>query len=91
MPRKERDFCDWRPCDTLERMVRQLMPSPSVRIPYPTGDGVPFVLVPDASQGFAVAALFFHYCPFCGTRIQGDPRGKDVKNWVSSVRLRRPH
>lgn len=86
MPRNPRDFCDWRPCDLLERMVQELMPPGDVQLPYSSGDGVPFVLVRDPTQNFASAALFFYYCPFCGTRVQGDPRGKDVKNWVKSLR-----
>ena len=69
------EFCDWVPCTSLQRLVDTLVPRdrPSRVIQL-------LVYVPKTNPLKApLKRVHFAYCPFCGTRIEGN---KEVLDWI---------
>lgn len=73
------EFCDWVPCDFLQKFIMSLMPGS--RSPRTVQA---LVFHPKNSpKGEPAKLVTFYYCPFCGTRIH---ENKEVLDWIDKKR-----
>jgi hypothetical protein len=71
------EFCDWVPCSQLQRFVDQLAPKDR-----PSRSLQVLAYVPKSNPRVEpLRRVTFYYCPFCGTRIEGN---KEVLDWIDT-------
>lgn len=73
------EFCDRSPCLLLQKFVRQLA------VPAKTPAVLQAVVLPHGT-GNVLTPVTFNYCPFCGTRLEGNDQ---VCSWIECHRAGR--
>ena len=75
------DYCDWEPCEWLQKFVMTLLPKDR------SEDSVQIDVTqkPSKLNGRVeqLRCVTFYYCPFCGTRLH---ENKEIMEWIQKKR-----
>lgn len=71
------EFCDWEPCKLLKQAIIHFLSSN-----YKPGEDIKFDMVDHRHAG-KDRQVYLTYCPFCGTRVRGNP---EIVKWAGRLK-----